>query len=201
MGFEPQNMGLNWVTYFLQMIVCFFVRKILFNGIDYFAFLVYMKLHSVRSLIVRRPPFFFSWNTSLDKKTEILRLSSLQEAQRCDHYLGLPFLIGKFRIQSFKSIKDRVRKRLNNWVKFLSQVGKEILLKVVVQAIPTYCISVFQLPVLLCKEINGLMQKFWQGHMAKMRRYTGWVGREWGDQKMKEEWDSEIWLFLTKLYR
>jgi hypothetical protein len=26
------------------------------------------------------------------------------------------------------------------------------------------CMSVFQLPVVLCKELNGLMQRFWWGH-------------------------------------
>jgi hypothetical protein len=46
----------------------------------------------------------------------------------------------------------------------LSQAGKEILLKAVVQAISTYCMSVFLLPVTLCKEINTLMQRFWWGH-------------------------------------
>ncbi|XP_062151891.1 uncharacterized mitochondrial protein AtMg00310-like [Alnus glutinosa] len=57
--------------------------------------------------------------------------------------------------------------RISNWkVKFLSQAGKEILLKAVVQAIPTYCMGVFQLTISLCKEINSLMQKFWWGHMA-----------------------------------
>jgi hypothetical protein len=57
--------------------------------------------------------------------------------------------------------------RISNWkVKFLSQAGKEILLKAVVLAIPTYCIGVFQLTISLCKEINSLMQKFWLGHMA-----------------------------------
>lgn len=48
--------------------------------------------------------------------------------------------------------------------KFLTQAGKEILLKVVVQAIPMYSMSIFQLPIGLCKEINGLMQKFWWQH-------------------------------------
>jgi hypothetical protein len=46
-------------------------------------------------------------------------------------------------------------------MKFLSQARKEILLKVVVQAILTYCMSVFKLSVPLCQDINSMMQVFW----------------------------------------
>jgi hypothetical protein len=61
------------------------------------------------------------------------------EAQWIDTYLGLLSYIDKSKIQSFSNIKDWVQKRLNNWkIKFISQAGKEILLKAVVQAIPTY---------------------------------------------------------------
>jgi hypothetical protein len=92
------------------------------------------------------------------KKQEILTVSGFMEAQLIDTYLGLPSYIGKSKIQSFSNIKDRVQKWLNNWkVKFLSQAGKEVLLKAIVQAIPTYSMSVFQLPATLCKEFEGLM--------------------------------------------
>ncbi len=37
-------------------------------------------------------------------------------------------------------------------------------MKAVIQAIPTYNMSVFKLPQKLCKEINGLMHKFWWGY-------------------------------------
>jgi len=36
-----------------------------------------------------------------------------------------------------------------------------------VQAIPTYCMGVFQLPISLCKEVNAMMQSFWWSHMSK----------------------------------
>jgi len=52
--------------------------------------------------------------------------------------------------------------KISNWkTSFLSQAGKEILLKAVVQAIPTYCMGVFQLSISLCKVINSMMQNFW----------------------------------------
>ena len=43
---------------------------------------------------------------------------------------------------------------------FLSQAGKKVLLKTMVQAIPTYTMSVFQLPKTLCKDINSVISKF-----------------------------------------
>jgi hypothetical protein len=59
------------------------------------------------------------------------------------NYLGLPALIGKSRVREFQSIKDRAWRRLNDWKsKFFSQAGKEMLLKVVIQAIPTYSMGV-----------------------------------------------------------
>jgi hypothetical protein len=101
-------------------------------------------------------------NTSNERKQEILMQSGLSEATRIDSYLGLPIVVGKSKRQAFNDILERVSKRLSNWkVKFLSKAGKEVLLKAVVQAIPTYSMGVFQLPISLCKELNKMMQNFW----------------------------------------
>jgi hypothetical protein len=40
------------------------------------------------------------------------------------------------------------------------KIIKEVLLKVVVQAIPTYTVSVFLLTKTLCKEINSMIARF-----------------------------------------
>ena len=76
---------------------------------------------------------------------------------------------------AFRGIVDRVWKKLQDWkLKFLSQAGREILLKAVVQAIPTYCISVFLLPLALCTEINSHMRKFWRGNKENRSR-VNWM--------------------------
>jgi hypothetical protein len=104
---------------------------------------------------------FFSRNTSPEKQLEISQLSGLQATQSYDKYLGLPTLVEKSRSLAFGGIKDRVWNCLNNWkTKFLMQVGNEILIKAMAQAIPIYCMSVFLLPKILCKEIEGMMQRF-----------------------------------------
>jgi hypothetical protein len=82
-----------------------------------------------------------------------------------EKYLGLPAIIGQSRSLAFAGLKGRIWERMQGWKEtFLSQAGKEVLLKAVVQAIPTYTMSVFQLPKTLCKDINSLMSKFWWGH-------------------------------------
>ncbi|GLT71411.1 hypothetical protein SLA2020_434320 [Shorea laevis] len=66
---------------------------------------------------------------------------------------------------------------------FLSQAGKEILIKAVIQAIPTYTMSVFQLPKSLCKELNGLMNSFYWGHKANEKKITWRSWEKMGQSK------------------
>jgi hypothetical protein len=122
---------------------------------------------------------FFSSNTSQKAWNYFLQLSRVLATQRYDKYLGLLALVGKSRVREFKSIEDRVWNRLNGRkIKFLSQAGKEILLKAIIQAIQTYGMSVFLLPQALFKEINSVIQKFWWVHKKKkILKSIGWVGK------------------------
>jgi ribonuclease HI len=111
---------------------------------------------------------FFSRNTDSKTRQKIMRMAGIPSSQRYDTYLGLPALVGKSRIAAFQGIKERVWKRLQDWkLNFLSQARKEVLLKAVIQAIPTYSMCVFLLPKALCDKINSLMHKFWWGYQKK----------------------------------
>jgi hypothetical protein len=96
----------------------------------------------------------------------------------------LPAIIGRSKTSAFSELKGRIWERINGWKeKFLSHAGKEVLLKAVVQAMPTYTMSVFQLPKTLCKEINSMMSKFWWGHKEKDYKVAWMSWRRMGRAK------------------
>lgn len=92
-------------------------------------------------------------------------------------YLGLPtFSIRQKKIQ-FGYIRDRVQKKLAGWRnQVFSAGGKEVLIKAVVQAIPTFTMSCFRLPGSICADINQMCAKFWWGDDEDHRKmhWTKW---------------------------
>ncbi|CAL9022256.1 unnamed protein product [Prunus brigantina] len=92
-----------------------------------------------------------------------------------EKYLGLPTVAGKGRKQLFQQLKDKLWKHISGWKeKLLSRAGKEVLIKAVLQAIPTYSMSCFRIPKGLCKELTGIMARFWWAKV-KDKRGIHWV--------------------------
>ena len=107
---------------------------------------------------------FFSKNTGSETREAIKGMFGAQIIQQHEKYLGLPPLIGKGKRKAFNRIKDLVGRRIAGWKeKLLSSAGREILIKAVAQATPTYTMSCFRLPDSLCKELNSMVSAFWWG--------------------------------------
>ena len=93
---------------------------------------------------------YFSTNIATDQRERIKWELGVREVDRFESYLGLPTLVGHAKYQTFSFIKDRVWKKIQGWKgQLLSRAGKEILIKVVAQSIPTYTMGVFLLPMRL----------------------------------------------------
>ena len=89
--------------------------------------------------------------------------------------LGLPLLVGKNKKNTFWDIKERLAKKLAGWKeKLLSKAGKEVLIKAVVQAIPTYSMSCFKIPDSLCDEMTSLIRNIWWGQCSEERKMD-WI--------------------------
>ena len=66
-------------------------------------------------------------------------------------------------------------KKLQGWKeKLFSQAGREVLIKSVIQEIPTYTMSCFKLPRGLIKELEVLVHKFWWDYSVDSRK-VHWV--------------------------
>ena len=75
----------------------------------------------------------------------------------------------------FETTQERIRKRLVDWSEqFMSIGNKEILIKAVAQAIPTYIMSVFRLPMSVCDELTKMMRQYWWG-VDKGKRKLAWL--------------------------
>ena len=110
---------------------------------------------------------------------QIVEALGVSELKQYKDYLGLPTMVGRNKRASFDQLKQKVWKRLQGWEgKLLSQVGRKVLIKSVIQAIPTYTMSCFKLPSTLCHEIETLIRKFWWGQRGD-RRKIHWV--RWED--------------------
>lgn len=57
---------------------------------------------------------------------------------------------------------------------FISKVGREILIKTIAQAIPTYFMGIFKFSKALCDSINLTLAKYWWGQ-SKDEKKIHWI--------------------------
>ncbi|XP_024033517.1 uncharacterized protein LOC112095650 [Citrus clementina] len=106
----------------------------------------------------------FSANVHHEVAHSICSLLGAQGTVNHGSYLGIPSYIGRSKSAALSYIRDRVWKRLQGWnQKLLSRAGKEILLKIVAQAMPNYTMNIYLLPLELCRELERMMNSFWWG--------------------------------------
>jgi hypothetical protein len=107
---------------------------------------------------------FFSRNLSVAAQEDLSRIMGVEHVLGTGNYLGLPSMIGRKKKDIFAYIRDMVWKRINSWRgRALSKAGKEVMIKLVLQAIPFYVMSVYLLSEAIIKEIERLMNSFWWG--------------------------------------
>lgn len=119
---------------------------------------------------------FFSRSMEAKIRSKILSIVGFQEADANTQYLGLPKSMGPNKSVILGYLKERVQNRILCWDgKRLSQIGKEILLKTVAQAIPNYAMSVFLHSIEMCREMEKFMCKYWWKSNSKKNSCIHWM--------------------------
>jgi len=95
----------------------------------------------------------FNRCTQQSSKDEVLITLDIREVLTYEKNLRLPTHVGHSKKKTFAPIKDRITKKIRGWMgKKLSWAGREVLVKVVTQAIPIYA--------KFCHEIHSMIKRY-----------------------------------------
>ncbi|KAL8456615.1 hypothetical protein ACS0TY_034735 [Phlomoides rotata] len=112
---------------------------------------------------------FYNSNVSEDVRSNLNAILGVNNPLNMGKYFGLPSLIGRNKNEIFSYVRDRLWKKLQLWrSKKLSMSGKEILIKVVAQSIPTYVMIMFLLTLTLLDELHRMLNALWWGHGSNL---------------------------------
>mgnify|MGYP003702766345 CR=1 FL=1 len=107
-------------------------------------------------------------NTKNSVRRVVMTELNMQHETANERYLGLPVFVGRSRTKIFAYLKERIWQRIQGWKeKLLSRAGKEILIKAVAQAIPTFTMGCFELTKDLCDQISKMIAKYWWSKQDK----------------------------------
>lgn len=91
-----------------------------------------------------------------------------------EKYLGLPTPEGRMTKGRFQNLQASLTKRLIQWGDaWLAQPGREVLIKSVAQALPTYIMGVFKLLFFVCDDLTRMVRNFYWGS-KRGRRKVHW---------------------------
>lgn len=156
---ESVQMPLRLRIFYLPMTVFFSLKQIRKR---FYVLLSCYAEQSGQAINFQKSGIFFSSNVRRDKQLEFSGLLGVHNDISTSNYLGLPSLIGRSKKMVFGFLKDKIRKRIQAWgAKPISRAGKTILFKNVSQSIPSYCMSCFLLPKMLCQEMERILNNYW----------------------------------------
>ncbi|KAL0443841.1 UNVERIFIED_CONTAM: putative mitochondrial protein [Sesamum latifolium] len=130
---------------------------------------------SGQEINLEKSSMVLSQNLGIQERLRLAVILEVAVVERHDKYLGLPTVAGRSRGELFRAIKDKMWARIQGWNnKLLSQAGRGVLIKAVLQSIPTYVMSCFRLPNYLLHEIEMMIAEFWWHNKGERR--THWLG-------------------------
>ena len=78
---------------------------------------------------------------------DIQALFGARIMEDCETYLGLLMVGGKSKVDTFKCLQEKITKKVIGWKeKIISKARREIIIKMVAQAILTYTMGIFKIP-------------------------------------------------------
>lgn len=114
---------------------------------------------------------YFSPNVQEGVKEEICTKLGIQAMTNIGKYLGFPINHRWATRNRLNFIAEKVMNKLARWkAKFLSFVGRSVLVKLVMSTIPNYVMQGKALPIHLCEKLDKINQDFLWGSTREKKR-------------------------------
>lgn len=134
---------------------------------------------SGQKVSVEKSSVFFSTNVIPYNRINICQVLLMNEADMHSKYLGLPNLLGQKKSVLLGFLKEKLENKIRVWERNLvSKSGQEILIKMVGQALPTYAMSVFLLPMELIRSLEKMLTKYWWNSTQRGKNKIHWASWE-----------------------
>lgn len=80
-------------------------------------------------------------------------------------------MVGKSKKAIFSNLLDRLQRKLRGWKALkLSQTAREVLIKSIAQALPTYVMSCFAIPISIFHDMESIISNYWWGGCEEKRK-------------------------------
>lgn len=107
---------------------------------------------------------FFSMNTTQAVKDDICDCLGISDQCAPGLYLGLPTVWERSKISALRFVVEKVRRKMGGWKqRYLSQAGREVLIKAVCNVVPSYAMNCFKFPKKTCMQLDSLISDFFFG--------------------------------------
>lgn len=162
------------LIYFLLMTVWCSPRPQLQNVVTLKSCLTCTTMHLAKLSIFKNHLYFSVQTLQRTPERRFKNIFNLSVVSHHEQYLGLPSMLGRSKKLFFNTLKARLWHKIKDWkAKLFSSGGKEILIKAVAQAIPTYAMSVFKLPFSFCHDLQKIITQFWWSQNSSSKSLHG----------------------------
>lgn len=120
------------------------------------------EIESVQMVNFDKYSLTFSPSTPSHTIEDIVEILNVPMVHGHDVYLRLPTLSLRSKKLQFGYLRERVQQKIHGWSsRLFSTGGREVVIKSILQAIPSYAMSCFKIPVSICKEVEQICATFW----------------------------------------
>ena len=120
---------------------------------------------------MQKSSIFFGKGSTDENKEHLKEIIGIQSEALSEKYLGLPTVVGSSKEGTFKYVRESAKGKVTGYKgQCMSKKAREVLVKSVLQSIPTFTMSCFQLTKKLCGNLTSISSNFWWGEANGEKR-------------------------------